>query len=96
LRGDVFGKLLNDVFGLRGGKAGFNGLEIAIDHLHDSSLYSKHAQDHEAQLTKFQGDLAEKTTRLRDGVQECGRPDAHGESGKHEQWQEFRSIVLKA
>jgi hypothetical protein len=96
LRGNVLGKLFDDVVGLRRGKAGFDRLKIAIDDLHDGSLYSKHTQGHDAHLAKVQGNLAQETARLCHRAQECGRPGAHEENGKHNHGQEFRGIMLKA
>jgi hypothetical protein len=54
LRVNVLGKLFNDVVGLRRGEAGFDGLQIAIDNLHDGSLYAANAQDGDAYFTELQ------------------------------------------
>ena len=49
---NVFGEFFDDVVGLRCGKAGFDGFQIAIDNLHNSSLYAANAQDSEANFAK--------------------------------------------
>jgi hypothetical protein len=76
LRRDIFGELFDDVIGLSRRQAGFYGPEITIDDLHNSSLYSADAQDHEAHLAKVQGNFSQLEANLR----QC----AQGGGGDHE------------
>ncbi len=52
LRIDVLGEFFSDVVGLRCREAGFDRFQIAIDNLHNRSLYAANAQDGEANFAK--------------------------------------------
>jgi hypothetical protein len=74
LRVNVFGEFFDDVVGLRRGEAGFDGLQIAIDNLHDGSLYAANAQDGDAYFTVLQRNPRQQSVPFRNRAQR-GRAD---------------------
>jgi len=74
LRIDVLGEFFSDVVGLRCGEAGFDGFQIAIDNLHDGSLYAANAQDSDAYFTELQRNPRQQSVQFRNGAQR-GRAD---------------------
>src|SRR6266404_200681 len=65
LRKDVFGKLFDDVIGLRRRQAFLHRMKVTINDLHSDSLYSAHAPYHEAHLAKAQRNLSQLKANLR-------------------------------
>jgi hypothetical protein len=83
LRVNVLGEFFDDVVGLRCGKAGFNGFQIAIDNLHDGSLYAADAQDGDAYFTELQRNPRQQSVPFRNRAQRRGADGQQQHCGKY-------------
>src|SRR4029077_17983146 len=94
LRRDILRKLLDNVVGLRGGKAALDGFEIAIDDFHNGSLYAAGAQYREPDLAKLERNLYQREVNLLDGAPRR-RTKTQQEGGSQDRGR-FRADAMKS